>query len=135
MRRHAKQYPQGISCLIVLPPGAKPPPDDVKQGVKELYTRLEPSLACLGYLVEGTGFKGVAARATLISMKLFTSRAYPVYVETSMPELLVKILPHLNVGKTVTSNVNEIANVIADTRASWAAGTPAATGATRTTAK
>lgn len=126
MRDQARQFPDGIACLVILPPGAKPPPDDVKKGVKGLLTRLGPSLACLAYLVEGTGFKGVAARAALVGMKIFASRTYPIYVETSMPEVLGRVLPHLAKGKTVTSDVNVIMKVIAEARTQRAASSPAA---------
>lgn len=117
MREQAKQFPQGIAVLVILPPDAKPPPDDIKRTVKSVLTRLASSLTCLAYVIEGTGFKGVAARATLVGMKIFASRPYPIYVETSIPDALQKILPHLAVGQTITTDVNVIAKAIADARA------------------
>jgi hypothetical protein len=116
MREQAKLFPQGIACLGILPMDAKPPPDDVKRAVKSLLTRMAPSLSCIGYVIEGTGFKGVAARATLVGMKIFASRPYPIYVEVSLHEALTKMLPHLHHGRTVTSDVNVIAQVIAEAR-------------------
>lgn len=124
MQMQAKRFPQGISFLVILPPGARPPPDEVQQSVRERLARLGPSLSCLAYLVEGTGFKAVAARAALISMKIFSSRPYPIYVETSMHAVLVKILRHLNKGKTVTSDVGLIMKAISDDRAKWKASPP-----------
>jgi hypothetical protein len=117
VREQAKQFPQGIACLVILPPDAKPPPDDIKKAVKNLLTRIAPSLTCLAYVIEGTGFKGVAARATLVGMKIFASRPYPIYVETSMQDALKKVLPHLAVGQTITSDVNMIMRTLADARA------------------
>src|SRR5882757_2032645 len=64
MRDQARQFPQGIVCFVILPADARPPPDDIKRAVKTLLTRLAPSLSALAYVIEGTGFKGVAARAT-----------------------------------------------------------------------
>lgn len=116
MREQAKLFPQGIVCLVILPPDTKPPPDDIKRAVKSSLTRLAPSLSCLAYVIEGTGFRGVAARAALVGMKIFTSRPYPVYVETSLHEALKKVLPHLHHGRTVTTDVNVIAQAIADAR-------------------
>jgi hypothetical protein len=116
MREQAKMFPQGIASFGILPADAKPPPDDIKRVVKNLLTRLAPSMSCLAYLIEGTGFKGVAARATLVGMKIFAARPYPIYVEVSLHEALRKILPHLHQGKTVTSDVNVIAQVINDAR-------------------
>jgi hypothetical protein len=117
MREQARQFPAGIACLVILPPDTRPPPDDIKRAVKNLLTRLAPSLTCLAYVVEGTGFKGVAARATLVGMKIFASRPYPIYVETSMSEALAKLLPHLAMGQTVTSDVGTIAKTISEARA------------------
>lgn len=116
-REQAKQFPQGIVCLCVLPPDAKPPPENIKRTVKGVLTRLAPSLTALAYVIEGTGFKGVAARAALVGMKVFASRPYPIYVETSVKEALTKVLPHLAVGGTVTNDVNVIMRVLADARA------------------
>lgn len=116
MREQAKLFPEGIVCLVVLPPDSRPPPDDVKRSVKNSLTRLAPSLSALGYVIEGTGFRGVAARAALVGMKIFTSRPYPVYVETSLHEALKKVLPHLHRGRTITTDVNVIAQAITDAR-------------------
>jgi hypothetical protein len=135
MQEQAKLFPLGIVCLVVLPPGAKPPPDDVKLIVKDLLTRLGPSLSCLAYVIEGTGFKGVAARASLIGMKIFAPRPYPIYVETTMVEVLAKVLPHLAKGMTVTTDVNVIMKAIADARVKWNASSPASSRASDMTSK
>ena len=81
--------------------------------------RLTTQLSSLAYLVEGTGFKGVAARASLVGMKIFAARPYPIYVETSMHEVISKILPHLTEGRTVTNDVKTVINVITDARLTW----------------
>lgn len=117
MRDQAKHFPSGIACMVILPPDTRPPPDDIKKVVKSLLTRLAPQLSCLAYVVEGTGFKGVAARASLVGMKIFASRPYPIYVETSMHDALNKVLPHLVKGKTVTTDVNVIQKTISEARA------------------
>jgi hypothetical protein len=114
--QQANAFPQGIALLGLLPSDAKPPPDEIKRTVKHIFTRLAPSMSCLGYVIEGTGFKGVAARATLVGMKIFSSRPYPIYVEVSLHEVLRKIVPHLHHGKTVTSDINVLAKMITDAR-------------------
>jgi hypothetical protein len=119
MLAHARQFPAGIALVGILPMGATPPAPEVQKAVKDTMMRLAPSLSCLAYVVEGTGFKAVAARATLIGMKMFSSRPYPIYVDTSMHDVLVKVLPHLEKGKTVTSDVNVIIKAIADHREKW----------------
>jgi hypothetical protein len=124
MRDQAKHYPQGIACLVILPPHTKPPPDEIKRTVKNLLVRLASQLSSLAYVVEGTGFKGVAARATLVGMKIFASRPYPIYVETSLEEAVSKLFPHLAVGKTVTSDIGVIVKTIVDARGGAAKAVP-----------
>ena len=53
VRDQAKLYPGGVAILCILPPEAKPPPDDVKRFVKAALGRLAPSISCLGYVIEG----------------------------------------------------------------------------------
>jgi hypothetical protein len=126
LEAHAKRCPQGMSCLVILPPGAKPPPDDVKRSVKDVLTRLAASLSCLAYVIEGTGFKAAAARASLVSMKIFTSRPYPIFVETSLRVALSKVLPHMPKGKALTMDVNVIVKAISDARMIWETTSPPA---------
>jgi hypothetical protein len=116
LHEQAKMFPKGVAALGILPPDARPPPDDMKQAVKRVLNHWAPHLSCLAYLVEGTGFKGVAARATLVGMKIFASRPYPIYVEVTLHDTLRQILPHLHHGRTVTSDVNMLAKMIADAR-------------------
>jgi hypothetical protein len=119
MREQAKSYPQGIAILVILPPDARPPPDEIRTTVKNILMRMVNSLSSLTYVVEGTGFKGVAARATLVGMKIFASRPYPIYVETSVREALTKIVPHLSNGHAVSPEV--ILKAISDARLVWQA--------------
>ena len=127
MKEQAKSVPTGIACLVILPPGARPPPDAVKARVKALLGGLAPNMSCLAYVIEGSGFKAVAARAALVGMKVFMSRPYPVYVETSMDAALRKVLPHLKKGQTVTTDIARIADTIAEGRARASTQGPAAT--------
>jgi hypothetical protein len=122
MREQAKSYPQGIAVLVILPPDARPPPEEIRTTVKNILMRLVHSLSSLTYVVEGTGFKGVAARATLVGMKIFASRPYPIYVETTVREALAKVVPHMTNGHTVSPEV--ILKAIAEARMVWQAPSP-----------
>jgi hypothetical protein len=119
MREQAKPYPQGIAVMVILPPDARPPPEEVRTAVKNVLMRLVNSLSSLAYVVEGTGFKGVAARATLVGMKIFASRPYPIYVETSVREALTKIASHMTNGHAISTEV--IVKAISDARLVWQA--------------
>lgn len=119
LREQSKPYPQGIAILVILPPDARPPPEEVRTAVKNVLMRLVNSLSSLTYVVEGTGFKGVAARATLVGMKIFASRPYPIYVETSVREALTKIASHMTNGHAISNEV--IFKAISDARLVWQA--------------
>jgi hypothetical protein len=116
LHEQAKKFPQGVVALGILPADARPPPDEIKQAVKRILGRWTPLLSCLAYVVEGTGFKGVAVRATLVGMKIFSSRPHPIYVEVSLHDAIRQVLPHLHHGRTVMSDVNMLAKMIADAR-------------------
>ena len=90
IREQARTYPQGVALMCVLPADTRPPPEEVKRYVKATLTRLAPSLSSLAYVIEGSGFKAVAVRATLVGMKIFSSRPYPIYVEVSVRETVSK---------------------------------------------
>ena len=123
VREQAKAYPQGIAVLAILPADAKPPPDDVKRAVKNTLMRMAPSMSSLTYLIEGTGFRAVTVRATLVGMKIFSSRPYPIYVETSLREALSKMTQHMVNGHTISIEV--VMKAIADARLMWQMPPPA----------
>ena len=122
VRDQAKLYPGGVAILCILPPEAKPPPDDVKRFVKAALGRLAPSMSCLGYVIEGTGFRGVTARATLVGMKIFSSRPYPIYVEVSVTQALGKMIAHLANRQAIS--IDAIVKLISETRMAWKAPVP-----------
>ena len=93
VRKQAGENPGGLGCLVILPPGATPPAPIVRRHIKDMLARLP--IRCLGYAVEGTGFKGAAARATLIGMELFTKKRYPLVVEKDVPTALTGVLVQL----------------------------------------
>jgi hypothetical protein len=126
MKEQAKSCSTGIVCFVILPKGATPPPQDIKDRVKSLLTNLGSSLSCLAYVIEDTGFKAVAARTALIAMKIFAPRPYPIFVETSMQASLMRVMPHLKKGATVAKDVGAVMKVISEARAAWPADDAAA---------
>jgi hypothetical protein len=124
MRAQARQFPGGIACLVILPPDTRPPPDDVKRRVKTLLTGLGTSLSCLSYAIEGTGFRAITVRATLVAMKIFSSERYPIYVDTSLDTAVRRMFPHLAHGRTVTKNLQIVMDVISDARVAWVPPSP-----------
>jgi hypothetical protein len=133
IREQARNYPRGVGILCILPPETRPPPDDVKKCVKATLTRLAPVISSLAYVIEGTGFKGVAARATLVGMKIFSSRPYQIYVETSVREAINKMASHMVNGHT--TSVDAVLKAITDARTSWRAPLPERPQGSELTAK
>jgi hypothetical protein len=117
IREQGEAHPKKCAFLVILPADTKPPPDDVKRWVKSTLMRLAPSLSCITYLIEGTGFKGITVRATLVGMKIFSLRPYPIYVETSLHDALVKMTSHM-VNANMAS-VEAIKKAITDARMAW----------------
>src|SRR5262245_1624927 len=54
------KFLSGLGCLVILPPGAKPPPEEIRKYINSLLERLGSALRCLCYAVEGTGFRSAA---------------------------------------------------------------------------
>jgi hypothetical protein len=97
----SEKYPGGLGCLVIIPSNANPPPDDVRQAIKDVLTRLGPRLRCLCWLVEGTGFRAAAVRATLTGLRMFSRPAYPTaVVANNMNSAVTWILTHLASGRT-----------------------------------
>lgn len=125
MKQQSRTSPASLACLVILPSSARPPDEATKGRIKTLLLNLKPSLSCLAYVIEGSGFKAVAARAALVTLKIFMSRPYPIYVETSMNNVLTKIRPHLK--KYPIQDVTEVAQVIANARDTWDGKSPSLT--------
>lgn len=123
IREQARTYPQGVALMCVLPADTRPPPEEVKRYVKATLTRLAPSLSSLAYVIEGSGFKAVAVRATLVGMKIFSSRPYPIYVEVSVRETVSKLTSHMTNGHALS--VEMLTKAIADARLTWQTQVPA----------
>ncbi|HEX3483206.1 MAG TPA: hypothetical protein VHT91_49685, partial [Kofleriaceae bacterium] len=102
IREQGRTYTQGVALMCILPSDTRPPPEEVKRFVKATLTRLAPSLSSLAYVIEGSGFKAVAVRATLVGMKIFSSRPYPIYVEVSVRETVSKLSSHMTNGHALS---------------------------------
>ncbi len=119
IREQARTYPGGIALLCILPPNTRPPPEEVKRSLKAALMRLAPVISSLGYVIEGTGFKAVAVRATLVGMKIFASRPYPIYVEVSVRDALGKMVSHMVNGHMLS--IEMVMKTIAEARLAWQA--------------
>src|SRR5262249_60444512 len=44
MREQARTYPRGVALLCILPPDARPPPEEVRRSLKATLMRLAPMI-------------------------------------------------------------------------------------------
>jgi hypothetical protein len=98
VREQGKQHPGGLGCLVIIPPLASPPPEDVRRAIREVLANLAPQLRCLCWLVEGTGFRAAAVRATLVGLRVFSRQPYATCVASDMTESLQWLLSGLSKG-------------------------------------
>jgi hypothetical protein len=94
----SEEHPGGLGCLVIIPANASPPPDDVRAAIKGVLTRLAPKLRCLCWVVEGSGFRAAAVRATLTGLRMFSRPPYPTNVASSMSQALTWVMAHLAHG-------------------------------------
>jgi len=85
----------GLGCLVIIPASASPPPDDVRQAIKDVLGRLAPKLRCLCWVVEGAGFRAAVARAVLTGLRVFSRQPYETHVANDMRSAVSWVLAHL----------------------------------------
>jgi hypothetical protein len=96
VREQGKRHPEGLGCLVIIPAVANPPPEDVRRAIRDVLANLAPQLRCLCWLVEGTGFRAAAVRATLVGLRVFTRQPYTTRVASDMTESLQWVLAQLS---------------------------------------
>jgi hypothetical protein len=113
--RQSAKHTQGLGCLTVIPPDAKPPSDEAR---KALSANLElANLRCICWLVEGSGFQGAMVRAVLSGLRFFVRCNYPRKIVTNLEEGIAWLIPHLENGLARTDRLVAAAAAIRAQRA------------------
>jgi hypothetical protein len=112
----------GIAVLVIIPSVAKPPPEEVRTAITNMLARVAPSLRCVCWLVEGSGFGAAAVRAALTGLQLVSRSPYPTRVCSSVGEALSWILPHMRDGNTRLGTVSDAVQAIAEGRKTLSPG-------------
>jgi hypothetical protein len=112
------RYPEGLGCIVIIPATASPPPDDVRQAIKDVLTRLAPKLRCLCWVVEGSGFRAAAVRGALTGLRMFSRPPYPTNVAGSMGAGISWALPQVTPGLNRRADVQTALEVIQQGRGS-----------------
>ena len=110
----AGKNPGGLGCLVIIPKGATPPPNEVRRYLDAMLDRLP--MRCLAYLVEGSGFRAAAARAALVGMRVFQRKSYSTKVSSSLDEALEWLLANLGGKDARRGNLPNASKAIVDGR-------------------
>lgn len=92
------QYPNGFGVLIVIPPDAVPPSDEVRSTINHTLVEVEQSIRCVCWLIEGAGFQAAMVRAVLTGMRFLTRAAYTRHVSVDLQHALTWMLSQLAAG-------------------------------------
>ena len=112
----AVRYPKGVGALIIVPPDATPPREDTRRAMNDLMKKLGPSLRCLCWMVEGSGFQGAMVRAVLTGLKAFGRFGYPCHVSTDLNEALGWMREQLTPRKPRPGDLDEGVRTITELR-------------------
>jgi hypothetical protein len=116
--QHAAKHPNGVGILTIVPEDASPPPDAVRKAMNRSLSRIEKSIRCLCWTVEGGGFQGAMVRAVCTGLRLFGKHPYPTHVTSGLSQALTWMIPNLHDGQERLSNVLEAISTIKECRAS-----------------
>jgi hypothetical protein len=112
------EVPGGLGCIVVVPAGAKPPPEAQRKAIDGVLTRLSSHLRGLVWVVEGRGFGAAAVRGVLIGLSLYGRRAYPTQVSSSLDDALGWLFTRLETPAS-PREISQAARRIAEARARY----------------
>jgi hypothetical protein len=99
IHQQAAATPGGLACLVIIPPGATPPADEVRRALKSGFHRAAHCLRCTCWLVEGTGFRAATVRAALAGLRLFIRVSHPTRITDNLEDAIRWMLVHLGPGR------------------------------------
>jgi hypothetical protein len=115
VHQQAAANPGGLACLVIIPPGATPPADEVRRALKSGFQRVAQCLRCTCWLVEGTGFRAATVRAALAGLRLFIRVSHPTRITDNLEDAIRWMLVHLGPGRD--AGVTEALRTIGQERA------------------
>lgn len=92
----AERFPAGIGCLTIVPRDATPPSDASRHALNAALGKVQGSLRCICWLVEGQGFQSAMVQAVLTGLRAAARQwPYATHVCTNLDEALGWILLQL----------------------------------------
>jgi hypothetical protein len=98
--RVQRAQPSGFGVLVIVPNSAVPPPDAARRAMRTTLYRVEKSIRCMCWLIEGSGFQASMARAVLVSMRLLSHRPYERHISMDLQQALTWMLALLDRGSS-----------------------------------
>lgn len=92
------EFPAGFGVLIVIPPNAVPPSEDVRKAINHTLEELQGSIRCMCWMIEGSGFQAAMVRAVLTGMRLIGRTPYTRHVSVDLTHALAWMMSQLNAG-------------------------------------
>jgi hypothetical protein len=121
----AKQHPEGFSSVHLVARGTPLATSEARERLVALMKRHQAQLACIGSVLEGSGFWASATRSLILGMRLLAPQSFEMQTYASIAEL-ANWLPGPHEKRTgVKLDPKELERLITDLRRE-AGGTAAA---------
>ena len=86
--KEARRFPNGMACITIVPPNARPPREEIRAAIREAFITVHKHLASVCWHVEGSGFKAAAARAVLSGMVMVLKPSFPSHITAELHDAL-----------------------------------------------
>jgi hypothetical protein len=115
----ARQFPEGIGCLIVVPEGSRVPSPATRKEIGEALDRVSSRFLGFSWVIEGRGFGPAAHRSVLSGIALLRKTPYATHVSSNVSVSLAWLLPRILQGPLTPDDLSGAMNAIARARARY----------------
>ena len=112
-----RAHPEGGSAVHIVLGSAPLPGPEARQVLGDLTKRYATHLACVGTVMEGTGFWASALQSLIISIHALANRTFKSRATTSIPEIAAWLPPHHAKRTGVMLSPRELERVLWSLRA------------------
>jgi hypothetical protein len=84
---HARAHPEGFSSLHLVAKGTPLADSGARSALVALMHQYEQRLACIGTVLEGSGFWASATQSLILGMRLLAPRSFEMQTYASIPAL------------------------------------------------
>lgn len=115
-RPFSKAHPEGFSNVHII--GKKPPlpTSEAREKLLSLMSDFADNVACIGTVLEGSGFWASAVRSFIVGLRLVAPRTFEMQTYASVPELIKWLVPPHAARTGVALDPVELERVLASLR-------------------